>query len=164
MKKIRPLLLYIFITHIFCCCKNSNDFKVPNVNYQKEEIVINKNKSESFQEFKSKFFNDSIFQIKRIHFPLRGNSTEYIFDETKLKDTITDEYLIKNSKFYWNKKRWIFLNNINLSKREYLVDEQVNENKVQLKIKSKQDDFTIYFEFEKNKNQWFLVYYSSEWN
>ncbi len=152
---------------LYCTKQNSFENEIKNIDNKVDIINQNdlqsSNKQEDYQKFKHNFFNDSIFQIKRISFPLRGNSTDYIFDEENLRDTITNTYLIKEKEFYWNKVGWVFLKKINILKEDYLIDENIKSNKVNLKIKSKKDDFIIYFEFVLKDNNWYLTYYSCEW-
>tara|TARA_R110002124_G_scaffold287335_10_gene473338 strand:+ start:48877 stop:49332 length:456 start_codon:yes stop_codon:yes gene_type:complete len=118
---------------------------------------------ELFDEFYLSFFNDRVFQMSRINFPLRGGSTEYVFDERIHPDIENDKFMVSDGKFYWQEKGWVHLNEMDKSNLNYSLEFTNKTNKVDLIIKSKIDDFIIVMEFELIKKQWYLVYYSSNW-
>ncbi len=152
--KIIVLLLIIVLSA--CELKNATSKEV----FKK----IESNEEESFSKFESLFFTDESFQLSRIKFPLRGTSTDYVFDETTASATQNDTFSIQNGKFFWNKAGWIKLNRFDNSSKDFKMEQIVSENRVTQIIKGTDSDFTITIEFAKIKGKYFLVYYSSEWN
>lgn len=161
-KKMRKTSLLLLSILMFCCDKFSKNEDSKDSLERKSKIVIkHKTQDENFEKFYNAFITDSIFQISRIKFPLEGRSTEFVFDENYNRDTICKIYTIKSKKFYWNKDGWVsFKGEADLN--DFSKEVINNENLAKVKYKSKNEDFTIFLEFIKINNKWYLHYYSSE--
>jgi hypothetical protein len=103
MKKgINNLITATLIFGFFTDCdqkenKNSNFNKENKLTFTERESKVS---VEKFDDFLIHFFCDSIFQISRIDFPLRGMSTEFVFNEEEVRDSVGNSFLIKDRKFY----------------------------------------------------------------
>lgn len=153
-------LLIILILAVSCTQisnKSTNITKEKEINKEKVEYA----KNENFEKFYKIFLKDSVFQISRINFPLKGRSTEFVFDENEMKDTICDTFIIKDHSFFWNKKGWVSFKgeaNLNEFKKEVVTKKTFKS----VRYVSKTDNFIVFLKFEIIDNKWFLVYYSSE--
>jgi hypothetical protein len=144
---------------ISCINHGKNEHKTHHS--KKSNIKIESN--EDFENFSNLFFDDIDFQLSRIKFPLRGNSTDYVFDENTESDVKNDTFSIVKKKYYWNKQGWVKLNKFKANNDKFKLETIIEEGKITKKIKSADDDFVIIMEFDKIQGQWFLTYYSSEW-
>jgi hypothetical protein len=121
--------------------------------------------SENFDDFYKKFYSDSLFQISRVKFPLKGNDSMYENPEDgKMKDYENDTILIKNNKFFWKKKGWTFLKT--LKKQGDFGYKKRIEKKVDIireDIYSDNSEDRIIRDFKQIEGKWMLVYYGSTW-
>lgn len=143
------------------CGQNSNNNEseslIKEIKNEKIEFVENEN----FENFYKIFLEDSVLQLSRINFPLKGSSTEYVFDENQMKDTICETFTIKNKSFFWNKKGWVYFKgepNMNEFSKEVVT----SQNSRSIKYISKNEDFILFLEFEIIQKKWYLTYYSSD--
>ena len=121
--------------------------------------------AEKFDDFLVHFFCDSIFQISRIDFPLRGMSTEFVFNEEEARDSVGNSFFIKDRKFYWTKMNWTVIHSANLSNVEdYSFFKKKGDNYYEITYRSKLDDIVLFFRFQSVSGHWYLTYYSFEWN
>lgn len=158
------LLNTVYLIAIFLLFLNCSKKTETKQNTTKLPTVAKTGIQENFEQFKQLFFTDSVFQRSRITFPLRGMSTEYVFDEEETKDTVTSVYMVKDGKFYWQKEKCHTLNVKNLETTEYDKKVTTNKNEISIKYQSKKDDYAIFFIFSLNdKNQWILTEYSDLW-
>jgi hypothetical protein len=158
---MRKINLLIILMLAISCGQISNKDKSNNlikeVKIEKVEFVENEN----FENFYKIFLKDSVLQLSRINFPLKGSSTEYVFNENQMKDTICETFTIKNKSFFWNKKGWVsFKGEPNLN--EFSKEVVTNKNSRSIKYKSKTEDFIMFLEFEIIHKKWYLTYYSSD--
>jgi hypothetical protein len=160
MKRLKCLhvLSFIIAIAIFgsCGAKSANEKIAQNNILTTNKIVINEN----FNEFYKKFYGDSLFQLSRITFPLKGfNSDEY-----------NEELGDKNPQYFWKKNEWTFLETLPQNYVKYDKKEWIEEYKKE--IKHKKDSSVLekiymvdsgYIEervFKLIKGKWFLVFYS----
>jgi len=164
MKKIKNKTFFIVLScYLLFGCSNNN------VNRNAEDSILIKNVQkevigESFEEFSNKFFNDLEFQVSRIKFPLRGNSTDYVFDEENKPDVKNDTFMVSNKKFYWRPKGWVFLKEVDSADTTLVVELKREDDFVSKIVKSKNEDFVIVMDFKLIEGRWYMVYYSSEWH
>lgn len=154
---------------VFGCFTNCDHKENRNSSFVKNNILDTPERDkvkyvEKFDDFFTRFFNDSIFQKTRIDFPLRGMSTEYIFDERESIDTVGDFFVIRDGKFYWTKDNWVFLQNANLNQQDYSYSKTKGESYYEITYRSKVDDIVLFFKFQSESGLWYLTYYSFEWN
>ncbi len=103
MKKgINNLILATLVFGFFTNChqkenRNSNFNKDNKFEFTEKKSIVY---VEKFDDFLAHFFCDSIFQISRIDFPLRGMSTEFVFNEEEARDSVGNSFFIKDRKFY----------------------------------------------------------------
>ena len=148
-------LIFLLMVIIFCQL-NTNCQADTKQNQNIQQQVLDEN----FDTFYKKFYSDSLFQISRITFPMKGiNSDEY---DPDLGD--------KNPPYFWKKKDWNFLHtldqNIVKDKHEYGVDVykkviKHNTNSfVVEKIYREESGYSEERWFKKANGKWFLIYYS----
>jgi hypothetical protein len=167
MKKgINNLILATLIFGFFTNCHQKGN---RNSNFNKDnKFAFTEKKSaeyvEKFDDFLAHFFCDSIFQISRIDFPLRGMSTEFVFNE-EARDSVGNSFFIKDRKFYWTKMNWTVIQSANLSNIEdYSFFKKKGDNYYEITYRSKLDDIVLFFRFQSVSGHWYLTYYSFEWN
>ena len=144
MKQIKNYNIYFFIISLFLVsCNNKNQ---KNIKSLKNDVIY----PENFNEFYLKFHSDSIFQMKRIKFPLKG----YNIDDTYSPE---DE----NITFFWEKDKWVFHNrpikndsiNIELKNKKGIVEEVLS---------IPNSGVEIIREFKLIDNKWYLVFYGNQ--
>jgi hypothetical protein len=162
MEALKTIKFFLIAFAFLCGCQNQTKREI-----EKENKLFNQKinfiDEEKFEAFENKFFSDSAFQMNRIKFPLRGMDTEYVFAEEDQKDTIADNFFVKDKKFYWTEKKWNKIINVYFPKNEYTIEFKKDKKYVQKTIKSNTENFIIYFEFTLINKKWYLNYYSSEW-
>lgn len=148
----------IFLIIFFCPVMYINCTADTKKNYtdKDESSVV----EESFEDFYKRFYSDSLFQVSRVVFPLKGfNSDEY------------DEDLgNKNPAYFWKKKDWSFLTTL---EKEYLrIDQKDWIEEYKKEIKRNKDStilekiymvdsgYIVERKFKKIKGKWFLIFYS----
>lgn len=134
----------LLFTLLFSC----NDIKRENT---KSEIGINK--SESFEEFFKKFSSDSFFRNSRINFPLKGFNSDD--SNTNGKDEV----------YLWSKEDWSFYSEEDFSNKKDKDEkktETIKKNKslITYRIYKENSGYDIQYEFKKENDKWFLIYYS----
>lgn len=155
---ILAVLLGIFnLTHN-CTAETSNkaEREKDKQPIQTKQIITNEN----FEVFYKRFYSDSLFQISRIIFPLKGfNSDEYDSELGK-----------KNPPYFWKRKEWKFLETLPQNYVRYEKKDWVEEYKKEIKhnkdlsvlekifiVDSGYIDERI---FKLIKGKWYLVFYS----
>lgn len=155
---------YLFIVIITAC--NLNKEKSLNNNIVEKNdidtILRDKKGNEIFDIFYTKFYQDSLFQISRIEFPLEGDNSNYIYnDEIQTKEIETDVYKIINKNFYWKKEGWMFIETLEKdSVGEYFKELKKNKREIKEVISLKYSGFKCTRVFRMIDKNWFLVYYS----
>lgn len=165
MKKIRKesltILTILFSTFNLinsCTAETSNkaEREKDRQPIQTKQIITNEN----FEVFYKRFYSDSLFQISRIIFPLKGfNSDEYDSELGK-----------KNPPYFWKKNEWTFLETLPQNYVRYEKKDWVEEYKKEIKHNK---DLTVlekifivdsgYIDeriFKLIKGKWYLVFYS----
>lgn len=165
-KRINNLILAALIFGFFTDCHQKENRKA---NFSKEKKLAFTDKdstvyAEKFDDFYTHFFRDSIFQISRINFPLRGMSTEFVFNEEEASDSVGNAFFIKDRKFYWTKMNWTFIQAANLNLEDYSFFKKKGDNYYEITYRSKLDDIVLFFRFQFVSGHWYLTYYSFEWN
>ncbi|WP_286726780.1 MULTISPECIES: hypothetical protein [Sphingobacterium] len=166
-KRIYNLIVAALIFGFFTDChqkenKNSNFNKENRLTFTEKESTVY---VEKFDDFLVHFFCDSIFQMSRIDFPLRGMSTEFVFNEEKARDSVGNFFFIKDRKFYWTKMNWTFIQSAILNNVEdYSFLKKKGDNYYEITYRSKLDDIVLFFRFQSVSGHWYLTYYSFEWN
>lgn len=108
--KIQIIILLIISALLAGCEKNiiKQDNGISNnISKQNKEL----SKTEDFNDFRKRFYSDSIFQMSRIVFPLKG-ACNYCYEEWDIqdqKDTNALSFFIKDHIFYWKKENWELL-------------------------------------------------------
>lgn len=135
-------------------------FLFTNCSTDSKKSVVQTSQAETFKDFYKKFYSDSTFQISRVTFPLKGfNSDEY---DEELGD--------KNPPYFWQKKDWNFLSTLDkdtvvYDKKEWIEEyrREIKHNKdstVIEKIYIVDSGFIEERKFKKNRNKWYLIFYS----
>lgn len=100
---------------------------------------------ESFDEFYARFHADSVFQMKRIEFPLPGINTD---------EMGTDE-----SDYQWEEEDWEIHYDMNLDTTEFIIENNITDSLAIEKIYKENTGFSVERTFKKIGGKWFLVYY-----
>lgn len=119
--RINNLILAALIFGFFTDCHQKENRKA-NSTKENNSAFTDKDSTEyaeKFDDFFTHFLRDSIFQIRRINFPLRGMSTEFVFNEEEASDLVGNAFFIKDRKFYWTKMNWTFIQAANLNLEDY---------------------------------------------
>lgn len=133
------LLYIICFTIFFQSCSIAEDHKSVN-NYQEN--------SENFNEFYSKFHSDSLFQVERITFPLKG-----------YKRTTDDDPEKIDSVYYWQKNTWEMHKNITIDSSVFKEEKVVNNNLIIHRVSIPNSGFLIERHFQLINGKWYLIYY-----
>jgi len=148
------ILIMIASVILFGCCQKerTNDKTVSNL------IIV----KENFYEFSKLFYTDSLFQIKRINFPLKG---EHNIDvENSLSNELGDSTI-----HGWERENWIMLRNVVFQGNDTVknLDGVIYRKKIQKKDTLvteseyiEDSGFEIIKKFSLNKGKWYLIYYS----
>jgi len=129
---LRIGLILFFILISFTNCKQAN---------KKTSIQeLSKTSIENFDEFYDKFHKDSLFQISRLKFPLKGGP-----------DGDNNEK--------WTKKNWSMLKTkiYDVDKSQYKVSYKRDKKSFTEKIWIEDSGFEFECKFELIGNQWFLT-------
>ena len=129
---MKPKMIFLAGIFVLCSCKHQNTQMDSCADIFTNEIGIlideeNPNEDidfiENFDLFYAKFERDSIFQISRIVFPLKGFCSNFVdeYNEMKHQDTVTDFYIINNEDFYLKKESWKYIPPIDPPLRIWLL-------------------------------------------
>ena len=106
---------------------------------------ISSNQSENFEEFNLRFHTDSIFQMSRINFPIKGKSIDGF------------------EKHNWSIKNWKFLSSPVTENDSIIAGYKHSLNKTDDEIIDKiwieNSGFKTERKFKRINGKWFLVYY-----
>jgi len=119
--------------------------------------------SENFEEFSIKFYTDSLFQLSRINFPLKGLYNIEVPETPKnpIGDSIitswkkNDWNLLKNDYFKNNESKVVIENNT------YLRKIKKSSKTVIIKTYIENSGFSVTEKFALKKDKWYLIYFSS---
>lgn len=105
--------------------------------------------NEDFDGFYQKFHSDSVFQMERIDFPLKG--------VYRTGDENPDEV---NNDFRWNKESWKMQKPFEVDKTIYREELNRSDTLVVHRIYIENSGFSIERKFKLIKCKWVLVFYS----
>jgi len=138
-------LLFIFICcslYMFACNSNSPKTEA-NETVQAE---VPESLPESFEDFSIRFYNDSMFQISRIEFPLAGEIVEEDLNIAPIEPKDWVMLKVPTSEIDTNEyKVEITRDSIDISERIYIEDSGVD----------------IELKFKRIDSKWYLIYYKS---
>lgn len=155
---IKKCLIIAALFNICGCNMSGGDIKSPHTRRDITKNCV----EEDFGEFYKRFYSDSCFQISRIIFPLPGDNTDIVNNIDSVKDQVNDEYIVKDNKYFWQKKGWLFLRTI-YGKDDVLVKSIKKDGSVMREqLRAKDYDLVITREFSLRNNKWMLVYYGNE--
>ncbi len=155
---ILTILLSTFNLINSCIAETSN-----NTAREKDTQTIQMNQAitnENFEVFYKRFYSDSLFQISRIIFPLKGfNSDEYDSELGK-----------KNPPYFWKRKEWTFLETLPQNYVRYEKKDWVEEYKKEIKhnkdLSVLEKIFIVDSGYKEERifklvnGKWYLVFYS----
>lgn len=114
--------------------------------------------NEDFNAFHNQFTSDSLFQLSRVQFPLKGWSDEDDIRGAKLlpKELKFNDSLSVN--LLWQKKGWLMQHTLTDTayRRVLSGDKEITVEKIYLP----DSEVIIHSVFRNINNRWFLVYYS----
>jgi hypothetical protein len=159
MKHSFTAYLSIILYVVLLSCTNSNKMGIHKQN------AIDSVLCENFDSFTKRFYTDTVFQMSRIEFPLKGLHNELV--ETTMSNPIGDTIL-----YVWEKKDWTF-NNISFVKIVNSTDTTLKDKygtKYIRKIKKSSTEVidSVYIEdsgfitvrkFNLKNKIWYLTYY-----
>jgi len=119
--------------------------------------------NKSFEEFSKQFYTDSLFQMSRIKFPLKGfhNVEVPVTSKNAVGDSIING---------WKKKDWSMLTNKYFQNNEsevvienttYLRKIHIKSNTVTIKTYIEDSGFCDTEKFAFRNGKWYLIYFSS---
>jgi hypothetical protein len=119
--------------------------------------------AENFTEFSKRFYTDSLFQMSRIHFPLKGLYNIPVLPSTTnaVGDSIISGWekknwkLLKTSYFPTNKDT-IVIENIT-----YIRKLRKKGKSVTIKTYIEDSGFSVTEKYAQKKGKWYLIYFSS---
>lgn len=144
--KIAILLGFLMVVSI-----NLWSYKFNKVNYFQENCVIEeipqyndfKFKSADFEVFYNNFISDSIFQISRIKFPIKGCYVDYEQNKKWNKET-------------WPMIKWDLREEIKRSDDSLFIEQ--TDNRFFFGSYCRDCGFSFEMTFEKIREEWFLTY------
>ena len=124
---------------------------------KKIEQHLRQVETENFDQFQSKFYSDSIFQLSRIDFPLEGYNSDDISDiPSDFAEQMGIE-IANDDDYHWDKEDWLLIQDLddNVIERSILrTDSLIIENFI-----IPNSGFEIIREFKLKEDKWYLVYY-----
>ncbi len=154
------LILFVMLMFNGCIHKGNSDNKSRSIKKVPPKVILEK---EKFNDFYNRFYSDSNFQISRILFPLPGANSDVIYGDAVVKDQVNDTFLIKNNKYYWQKKGWIPLKTLHGHNKEFIKTIEKDNDIIREQIRSRDTDWVITNEFSLIGTKWMLTYHSNEW-
>lgn len=149
-------LLLILISILITGCTIKRDA------YSKEKIMRDTLVAEDFDSFTKRFYTDSVFQISRIEFPLKGLHNEIV--EITQSNSIGDTIL-----YVWQRKDWTiaktnFISNNDTSIQDcygtkYIRRIQKNSAEVIDSVYIEDSGFITVRKFSVRNRKWYLTYY-----
>ena len=126
-------------------------------NITKDDSTVNSN--EEFETFYQKFYDDSIFQISRVKFPLPGYNSNEV---SGIPEDFAQEQGINfdQEPFFWSKDSWRLVEP--LEKQDVDIQKALNESDtlVTEKLFIPNSGFLIEKRFERaDDGKWYLTYY-----
>jgi len=100
-------------------------------------------KSKDFEAFYNKFITDTVYQLTKVRFPIKGKYSDFDGD-------------IEWTKEKWTSIKWDF--RIEMNKSDDSISIEQDTNKFFFGSYCRDCGFSFEMEFEKNQNEWFLVY------
>jgi len=146
MKKVRYIFLLSMSIGLGCRTGKKN---VPSLAMKPNE--------ESFPAFYNKFNTDSLFQINRTVFPLKGYTNQ---SDLKEVDYLRKESMMNDSlkiNILWKKKNWIMHHKV--IDTTYKVERVSSDSAVFEKVYLPDSEFEAISLFKKINGLWYLTYY-----
>jgi hypothetical protein len=136
--RIKNLFIFfiVFTTFsIFTNCEKNNSFKSKSVIHQNDVV-------EDFDIFYEKFHNDSLFQMSRIKFPLKGVKVD------------------SDGKLEWSKSNWATLKTkiFDIDTTQYKIEYKKTKHSFYQKFWIENSGFWSEYKFDVIDKKWFLVY------
>ena len=157
MKKlnIQIISLYFILILLTSCNFKGNT-------YTKEKIIKDTLISEDFDLFSKHFYSDSVFQMSRIEFPLKGLHNEPV--ETTILSQIGDTIL-----YVWERKNWTILKTSFTNNKDTSIKDCYGTKYIRRIKKSRTEVIdSVYIEdsglitvrkFKIKNKKWYLTYY-----
>ena len=128
-----------------------------------QQAMTKTTKGENFEVFSKRFYKDSLFQISRIKFPLKGlyNIAVPLTSTNAMGDSIING---------WKKKDWVMLKNsyfpnndsiLVIENTTYLRKIQKTAKSVTIKTYIENSGFSVTEKFALKNGMWYLIYFSS---
>ena len=143
---ITPIILSI-IAALLCCNNPSTESKTASEDKKTEK--------ENFDGFFNKFYQDTVFQISRIKFPLKG------FYMTSERIGIGDSLGPDHDNFEWNKEKWRQTTFCVSDKDtiEFKINRITTDTIITREIIAKKGNMKIVERYKLLDDKWFLVHY-----
>jgi hypothetical protein len=136
-------LVLLNFSLLFLFCKGGGDQE----NQRANKIESYADLPDHFKDFYQRFHTDSVYQMNRIDFPLRG-----------LPAHAHEE----DNTFTWNEENWVFHKLFDEKDTEYKrIWVLKNENTINEYINSTISDFGMQRTFKKRTKEWYLSYYAA---
>jgi len=142
------ILLCILIFGVGCTTQQ----KLSNTDFKKD-----------FTEFSGRFYTDSLFQMSRINFPLKGSHNINV--PIRGKNIMGDSVIVG-----WKKKDWKMLTNTYFKNNEgkvvignntYLRKTQISKGTAVVRTDIENSGFEVIEKYARMKGKWYLVFFSN---
>jgi len=116
-----------------------------------------------FMGFSNRFYTDSLFQMSRIDFPLKGSHNINVLVTSK--NTMGDSVIVG-----WKKKDWRMLTNTYLKNNEgkVVIDRTTYVRKIQIdpgtaviRTYIENSGFEVIEKYVRKKGKWYLIFFSN---
>jgi len=160
----RSILISIVLIELWSCnakiaAQKSTVFR----EFKKEETVGKINGNEDFAQFSKLFYTDSLFQMSRIKFPLKG---ERNIDVPITATNVMGDSIVSG----WRKKDWRMLTNTYFSNNDSIMiigsDKYIRKTNISNKSAIvytyiEDSGFSVREKFALKKGKWYLIFFST---
>ena len=160
----RSILISIVLIEFWSC--NAKIVAQKNIvlrDFKREQTVNKINGNEDFVQFSKLFYTDSLFQMSRIKFPLKG--------ERNIDVPITASNIMGDSIIVgWKKKDWRMLTNTYFSNNDSVMiigsDKYIRKTNISNKSAIvytyiEDSGFSVREKFALKKGKWYLIFFST---
>jgi len=137
----KNIFLLVILLLSFNCNKIQDSKLYKNEKIAEERKIINKDKTEIFDDFFKKFSQDSVFQKSRVDFPIKVVELE---TEELKEDTLT----LTSNNYYFQ--------NIKSDSKDYEILKKVSSNKATITLKGIENGIFMDLFFIKKDGKWIL--------